>query len=803
MARTIVIRITVDNREAINSIKAQRESLKILHDEIRQGNEQQKAAEMHALRVAKANKTLETSQKSLVASIAQGYIIGKAVSAIYTSIAGSLGTAAKNAVDFEFQMAKINAITGAGSATLASLEATIRNVSAATALSQNELAKTALEMSKLGLSSRQVQEALVGVAQLSRALDEDLVSTGETVVAILNTYNFSASEAGRVTDQLAFTVKASALDIQKFGTAFSYVGGTAAAAGVSFEELQGAMDILSNAGIKSSTIGTQLRRIIADLSDENSKASQAIGGQTIQTLGLVGALEALRDKNIDIGALTEIFGRTASSVADIAIKYSSAIGELANQTRDASGLTKELSDLMQGNLKTNLDGITSAWTDLGIEIFKSTGFLNSFAVSVKNALLGATNLIQQGKDVSAFKEARPEEFKKVLGEHRNPDDKRTLNQFVTDSPEFKRFNLVSEFERIEKEQRENIVDEIKGTFQQDFVLPKDFNRKTDLDKIPIEETRAFQNLQALYGGDENTFQKALARAQLEFALKLEKVKDSDFDTDIIKKPKKPKKEKVVPDFDPMDVFDRLGDLQPNGDTYAEKFMKGYDKKRNKAKDKSLKDEARELEDFTKDFEEFLSLKSQIEDFWAVNSVGLQAFEIGMQGVTTSIDIFSGYLSEGLISKGENPFKGITDAFGDMAKKLTADLIALVIRLLAFKAVLALVGQGSGIPFFSFAFNKAGGNGLSDFALSALGGQNFSKNANGFDGTITKPHLFLAGEAGPERVKINPVGGGSGSGSGSGSSGGVTNIYVTGDIFNAEKLVDKMQLTSERSKQRYV
>ncbi len=802
MARTIVIRITVDNREAINSIKAQRESLKMLHDEIRHTNEQQRAAESHALRVAKANQTLETSQKSLIASIAQGYIIGKGISAIYTSIAGSLGTAATNAIEFQFQMAKINAITGAGSATLASLETTIRSVSAATALSQNELAKTALEMAKLGLSSRQVQEALVGVARLSRALDEDLVATGETVVAILNTYNFNASEAGRVTDQLAFTVKASALDIQKFGTAFSYVGGTAAAAGVSFEELQGAMDILSNAGIKSSTIGTQLRRIIADLSDENSKASRAIEGQTIQTVGLVGALEALRDKNIDIGGLTEIFGRTASSVASILIKYSSAVGSLAEQTAKTSGLTKELSDLMQNNLKTNLDGITTSWTDLGIEISKSTGFLNTFAVAIKNTIGDITLGLQMDRLIDEF--AKTQEGKRVAGiQARNGSIGTSPRDFLVQSKEFSQFYADRKQAAEDAQKRENIVDELKSTFQQDFVLPKGFNPKTDLGIIPIKDTFAFKHLSAIYGGDEAGFAKALEQARLEYSLKLERANDTEFDDKVLDKAAKAKKAKGLNTaskraLDYRDLISPLSEENQNFVPLDEQIEKSG--KLNSASKSMLEfrdnlaplSEANQAEEFTEHWSEaWQNYIEYIGNAQNANDEFSQSLYFTMETfdfLGASANVFGDFIANQFRTNKETlgEFK---DAFGEMALSFISQIIAMEVRLLAFKAAVSLFKFGAN-------FFAPGAGSAIDAVPSGL------VAANGYDGMVTQPTMVLAGEAGPERLKITPLGKMS-SGEGVYGGGGNTIIYVTGDVFNAEKLVDKVQLTNERSKQRYV
>lgn len=812
MPRTIVIRITVDNRDSINAIKAQREALKQLQDQIRFTNEEQRKNELQALKVAQATKTLEASQKSLVASIAEGYVIGKAISAVYTSIAGSLSFAVTQAIQFEFQMAKINAITGSGAATLASLETTIRGVAGATNLSQNELAKTALEMAKLGLSSRQVQEALEGVGNLSRALDEDLVQTGETVVAVLNTYNVNASESNRITDELAFTVKASALDIQKFGTAFSYVGGTAALAGVSFEDLQGSMDILSNAGIKASTIGTGLRRIIADLSDENSKAGKALDGNTIKTLGYVGALEALKAKNLDAADLTEIFGRTASSVAAILIKYGGAVEDMSEQTKKAKGLTKELADLMQGNVKTNIDGITVAWTDLGIEISKSSGFLSTFLGLTKDVISATTKSLQDGKLMGQFQKEAPKDFKAVKARVNSGD----LQDEVLASPEFAAFKRLKDFQQAEQIQKEQIVDELKNTFQQDFKLPADFNPDKDLIKIPIEDTRAYGVLKALYGNDTAVFDAAEKRARLEFSLKLDRVNDNEFDDSVLKKAKKAKKFKqskggqtmldILAGAEPLSIANQ--DFIPLDEQEAADFANGKRHKLNEASKRIMErnqenaplSESNQLadigglyRDLTPSAIEYLKYLHQINEETADWTNKLELTRIGFSALSEASDLFGASIVDAFLGH-KDAFSDFQDSFGNLLKSFVAQLIAAEIRLLAFKAAVKLLSYAASAYYgpAAGAAVEAGGNAVINSTVAA----------NGYDGIVNSPRVFVAGEAGPERVQVTPMGQ-EPNGNGNGSGGGGINIYVAGDIFNAEKLVDKIAQSNERSRTRYV
>ncbi len=767
-ARAIAITITVNNQQAVAAVNATQGALAGL------GNATDKHTHL---------------QNGLTSSFIKGNLAARAISIAFLTMRDSLGFAIGEAVKFEHNMTKIAAITETGGASLRSLETTIRSLSLATNQNQNELAKAALEMGKMGLTGPQVEEALGGVARLARALDEDLVRTGETVVAVLNAYGFATSEAGRVTDQLAFTVKASALSIESFGVAFSYVGGTAKAAGVDFTELQGAMDVLSNAGIKASTIGTQLRRVIADLSDPASKAGRAIDGQTISSLGLVGALGALREKNIDIAGLTEIFGRTASSVASILTRYTGVIALMAKRTEEANGVTGEMSALMNTTLLSSVQGVKVAWADLGIEISKSAGFLKFFSDTAKAALTNTVEVMQLSNNLKKFEQSPGG---KAVQAQRGKLNMTTMGgapsfeSMAVGSKEYTQFLASERQAEIDAKLKENITASLMATFDKNFKLPKNFD-DSKLDLIQPKDTAMYKRLEKLYGADKEGFAKAVTIAKGEFALKAELAGDAEFDMSSLDKKTA---QKDSPDFDPMDVFDRLQDMGSNGDTYQENFRANRRKKEDKADKKSAKEN-----DMTKEIKSAWEASKDLTLSLTAANAQWQYMQVGIDGVNGSVGLFSHYLSEGILSDKQNPFEGITNAFGDFAKKMTADLISLTIRLLIFKTVLAAFGGGFSLAG-GFNFASQGGKGFQDLALSAFGGK-LQKNAAGTDEMVRGPKLFLAGEGGvPERVKIS-------SGSRSNESSGGQTFIIQGDVYDYDKFQRKVKQAQETNRKAFV
>ena len=83
------------------------------------------------------------------------------------------------------------------------------------------------------------------------------------------------------------------------------------------------------------------------------------------------------------------------------------------------------------------------------------------------------------------------------------------------------------------------------------------------------------------------------------------------------------------------------------------------------------------------------------------------------------------------------------------------------------------------PFVAFATLATGAGVLK------AGEKAFMKAAEGFEGMVTRPTLFLTGEAGPERVSITPEGA-----LPSSSEGGVV-IQVMGDVYDFQDFVEKV------------
>ena len=219
----------------------------------------------------------------------------------------------KASVQFEAQLAQLQAVTGVSNDELNQLSKSVLSVAGSTTFTSEEIVKLQTELGKLGFSSDQIVAATAGIARTAQALGESVGPVAQKIGQILKQYNLDASETEKVSDILVSTINSSALSFEGLGTAIQYVGPLAATAGTEFRDTAAAMAILADNGFTASRIGTGLRGIltelsktgkdlntvIRDLSDEEISFSNAIDlvgkRNAAQLISLVENIDALED----------------------------------------------------------------------------------------------------------------------------------------------------------------------------------------------------------------------------------------------------------------------------------------------------------------------------------------------------------------------------------------------------------------------------------------------------------------------------------------------------------------------------
>ena len=192
-------------------------------------------------------------------------VAAAAITGTATALAGVATAAAKTGADFESQMSRVKAISGATGEEFEKLKAQAIELGAETSFSASQAAEGMENLAAAGFTTTETMEAMPGLLDLAAASGEDLASSSDIATSALRGFGMEASEAGHVADVLAENANRTNSSVAETGEAMKYVAPLARSAGLSFEETAAAIGIMANAGIQGSQAGTTLRSAISSI----------------------------------------------------------------------------------------------------------------------------------------------------------------------------------------------------------------------------------------------------------------------------------------------------------------------------------------------------------------------------------------------------------------------------------------------------------------------------------------------------------------------------------------------------------
>lgn len=243
--------------------------------------------------------------------------LGTAVSAV--AIAGD---SLKKAMDFESQMSTIKALTGATDTQMKQMQQLALQQGSETKYSALEASKAIEELLKAGMSTAQVQAGGLNASlNLATAGGLELAEAAETMATSMNAFKKDGLSAAQTANILAGTANAAATGVRDIGYGIASAGGVADMVGLSFKDLNTAIGLMSNDGLKSgSDAGTSFKSMLMYLQPQTKKATRLF-----EKLG-IGVGKA--NKFFEKGKIKDLAG-----IADVLQK---TLGKMSSQDRTAT-----------------------------------------------------------------------------------------------------------------------------------------------------------------------------------------------------------------------------------------------------------------------------------------------------------------------------------------------------------------------------------------------------------------------------------------------------------------------------------
>lgn len=301
-----------------------------------------------------------------------------------------LGYAAKKVLvpgyDFEIGMSKVQALTRLDKNTddYKMLREQARDLGATTAFTANEVAQGQAFYAMAGFKPEQIKNAMSGTLSMSLAGDIDLATTADIGSNILTGFKLNSNEMNRVSDALVATFTRSNTNLTMLGDTMKYVAPVASGLGVDLETAAVAAGKLGDAGIQGSMAGTGLRSILGRLAEPPKMAGEALDKLKIKTRDAKGNLRQFTDILAELdkktkkmgtaeraGLFKHIAGEEAFSALSVLVDQagSGQLQAMIAEIKAAKGEAEKVAKTMTDNLDGDLKNLTSAYEDVGIQIF--------------------------------------------------------------------------------------------------------------------------------------------------------------------------------------------------------------------------------------------------------------------------------------------------------------------------------------------------------------------------------------------------------------------------------------------------
>ena len=277
---------------------------------------------------------LEAMSKNLEAMSKKSGEYAKIFAPLSLAAGGFLAGSVKASSDFNGQMSKVQAISGATAEDMELLSAKAREMGKNTKFSSTEAGQAYEYMAMAGWKTEDMLSGLDGIMNLAAASGEDLGTTSDIVTDALTAFGLTAKDSGHFADILAAASSNSNTNVKLMGETFKYVAPIAGALGYSSEETAEAIGLMANAGIKGSQAGTSLRKIMNELQGEIKLSGDALGDVTIQTANADGSMRSFSDILTDCrGAFSKMSESEKASAAESLVGQEAMSGFLAATER--------------------------------------------------------------------------------------------------------------------------------------------------------------------------------------------------------------------------------------------------------------------------------------------------------------------------------------------------------------------------------------------------------------------------------------------------------------------------------------
>lgn len=315
--------------------------------------------------------------------------IGKAAGLTGGALLAFSGAAAKSAAAYETSLAAVSTVATKATGTTAEFDAALNGLATEMngAISISDAAKASYDILSSGFSNqadvltilRESQKTAVGgfsdLGTISDATTTVMNSFGDALGATLDT----TQRVQLVTNGMIATQNLGKITAGEYASQIGNVASTAAAAGVSLEEVNAAISVSTASGINASSSFAGFNQILAVLMKPTAEATELatqlgieFNAAALQSKGLSGVLADIIDKGgASAENMTKLFGSVEATkvamtlVAGEGAKFNDFLGQMENTAGSVDKAFATMSETTEQKVARALNQLNDSFVKLG------------------------------------------------------------------------------------------------------------------------------------------------------------------------------------------------------------------------------------------------------------------------------------------------------------------------------------------------------------------------------------------------------------------------------------------------------
>ena len=264
--------------------------------------------------------------------------------------------------------------------TVEALRELAKQMGSETAFSASECADAMNYLALAGYDAQEIYDTLPTVLNLAAAGGIDLASASDMVTDAMSALGMETREADTMVDQMSKTASTTNTSVAQLGEAILTIGATAKTVKGGTAELNTALGILANNGIKGAEGGTHLRNVILALQSPTDKAAACMARLGVDVYDSEGNMRSLNDilgnLNTSMDGMTSaekqnvissIFNKTdLAAVNSLLANTGDSWDSLQQSITDSGGAAQQMADTQLDNLSGQITILKSALEGLAI-----------------------------------------------------------------------------------------------------------------------------------------------------------------------------------------------------------------------------------------------------------------------------------------------------------------------------------------------------------------------------------------------------------------------------------------------------